>query len=221
MFSLQISRSFLHPVHIQFIISKQRIQTFHRHGELCPVDPVFIGLAAVASAGMPVIRHLFGLLYPDILRKSLVQRIRNFLRRHPAGRVKHSDIPQCMHTGICPAGTDDLNRLPQQIGQTPVQFAFDGDPVILDLPAVIIRTVVGHGQADTLCCFFQLCSLFRFHCVSPAFSLIICSLSYVFCPVFSRPFSISPAATATTAFYGRNDRRPTTMLITIYAAIQP
>ena len=167
------------------------------------------------------IRHLFGLLYPDILRKSLVQRIRNFLRRHPAGRVKHSDIPQCMHTGICPAGTDDLNRLPQQIGQTPVQFAFDGDPVILDLPAVIIRTVVGHGQADTLCCFFQLCSLFRFHCVSPAFSLIICSLSYVFCPVFSRPFSISPAATATTAFYGRNDRRPTTMLITIYAAIQP
>ena len=155
MFSLQISRSFLHPVHIQFIISKKRIQTFHRHGELCPVDPVFIGLAAVTSAGMPVLWHLFGLLYPDILRKSLVQRIRNFLRRHPAGSVKHSDIPQCMYSGICPAGTDDLDRLLQQIGQAPVQFAFDGDPVILDLPAVIIRTVVCHGKAHTLFFFFR------------------------------------------------------------------
>ena len=215
MFSLQISRRFLHPVHIQFIISKQRIQTFHRHGELCPVDPVFIGLAAVASARMPVIRHLFGLLYPDVLRKSLVQRIRYFLRRHPAGRVKHSDIPQCVHPGICPAGTDDLDRFSQQIRQTAVQLTLNRNTVILDLPAMIIRSVISHGQADTFCCFFQLCSLFRFHCVSPAFSLIICSLSYVFCPVFSRPFSISPAATATTAFYGRNDRRPTTMLTTI------
>ena len=155
MFSLQISCRFLHPVHIQFIISKKRIQTFHRHGELCPVDPVFIGLAAVASAGMPVLWHLFGLLYPDILRKSLVQRIGNFLRRHPAGSIKHSDISQCMYSGICPAGSDDLNGLLQQIGQAPVQFAFDGDPVILDLPAMVVRTVVRHGQADTLFFFFR------------------------------------------------------------------
>ena len=156
MFSLQISRRFLHPVHIQFIISKQRIQPFHRHGELCPVDPVFIGLAAVTFAGMPVLWHLFGLLYPNVLRKSLVQRIRYFLRRHPAGRVKHSDIPQCMHTGICPAGTDDLNRLPQQIRQTAVQLTLNRNTVILDLPAVVIRTVVRHGQADTLFFFFRL-----------------------------------------------------------------
>ena len=155
MFSLQISRSFLHPVHIQFIISKKRIQTFHRHGELCPVDPVFIGLAAVASARMPVLWHLFGLLYPDILRKSLVQRIRYFLRRHPAGCIKHSDIPQCMHSGVRPTGSDDLNGLLQQIGQAPVQFAFDGNPVILDLPAMVVRTVVCHGQADTLFFFFR------------------------------------------------------------------
>ena len=81
---------------------------------------IFIGLFAFDMSRMKIQWYFFGTLYDDILRKSLVQRIRNFLRRHPAGRVKHSDIPQCMHTGICPAGTDDLNRLPQQIGQTPV-----------------------------------------------------------------------------------------------------
>ena len=156
MFSLQVSRSFLHPAHIQFMIGEQRIQPFHRHGKFCPVDPVLISLAAVAFPGMPVIFHLFGLLDTDILGKSLVQCVGDFLRRHPAGRVKHSDIPQCMHPGICPAGTDDLNRLSQQIGQTPVQFAFDGDPVILDLPTMVIRSVVGHGQADTLFLFFCL-----------------------------------------------------------------
>ena len=215
MFSLQISRSFLHPVHIQFIISKQRIQTFHRHGELCPVDPVFIGLAAVAFPGMPVIFHLFRLLDTDILGKSLVQCVRDFLCRHPAGSIEYCNVPQRMHPGVRPAGANDLDRFSQQIRQTAVQLTLNRNTVILDLPAMIIRSVISHGQADTFCCFFQLCSLFRLHCVSPAFSLIICSLSYVFCPVFSRPFSISPAATATTAFYGRNDRRPTTTLTTI------
>ena len=155
MFSLQISRSFLHPAHIQFMIGEQRIQPFHRHGKFCPVDPVLISLAAVAFPGMPVIFHLFGLLDTDILGKSLVQCVGDFLRRHPAGRVKHSDIPQCMHSGVRPTGSDDLNGLLQQIGQAPVQFAFDGDPVILDLPAVIIRTVVRHGQAHTLFLFFR------------------------------------------------------------------
>ena len=155
MFSLQISRSFLHPVHIQFIISKQRIQTFHRHGKFCPVDPVLISLAAVAFPGMPVIFHLFRLLDTDILGKSLVQCVGDFLRRHPAGRIKHSDIPQCMHPGVRPAGANDLDRFSQQIRQTAVQLTLNRNTVILDLPAVIIRTVVRHGKAHTLFFFFR------------------------------------------------------------------
>jgi len=44
----------------------------------------------------------------------------------------------------------------QQIRQTAVQLTLNRNTVILDLPAVIIRTVVGHGQADTLFFFFRL-----------------------------------------------------------------
>ena len=146
MFSHQILCGKPHLLHIQRIVGKVGVQPFHRHGELSAVNAIFVGLSTHTMPGVPILCHFLGLLNADILRQSLIQCIRHLLCRHRANRIKHCDISKSMNTGVGATGTDHFDLLPKQAAQRLVQHRLYGNSVFLQLPAVVIGSVVGNRQ---------------------------------------------------------------------------
>ena len=98
---------------------------------------------------MPAGRDFVGPHNNDVLRKPLIQRIRHPLRRNGRRRVKYRHITERVNPRIRPAGADNMDILPCQLRQHTVQHLLNRDPVRLDLPAAVIRTVIGNNQPDT------------------------------------------------------------------------
>ena len=110
---------------------------------------------------MPVRRHLLRPDDHDILRKPLIQRIGDALRRDPRLRIKNRRVSQRVDSGIGTARADDPDLLPQEPGQFTVEHLFHRDPVGLYLPAAVVRAVIGDGDPDPLHknlrnCFFNI-----------------------------------------------------------------
>ena len=64
---------------------------------------------------MPVQGNLLGFHHTDILRKSAVYRVTEFISRDPALRVEDRHVSSCMDTGVSPACPNDADRLFQKI----------------------------------------------------------------------------------------------------------
>ena len=85
----------------------------------------------------------------NILWQPLIQRVTHPLRRDRGVCIKYCHISQGMDPGIRPAGADHLNVLARQLPDRPVQHFFNCHTIRLDLPAAIIRAVIGNGQSDS------------------------------------------------------------------------
>ena len=144
--SHQAFRPLPHPLKIQGIIAELAVQSFHWVGKAVIPYPVHIGFLRVTVSRMKIQGHFLRTPDPDILRQAGIQGIGDLLPRDPGHGIEYSHISQSMHSRICPGCADHADLLPEQIGQLPVQHLLDGDPVGLQLPSAVCRTIIGDNE---------------------------------------------------------------------------
>ncbi len=123
-----------------------RIQPFDGLLYFCIGDPVFISFPAGTIPWMEGLGDLLRAHYPDILRKALVDSYSDLFRRNPGIGVKHRHISQGMYSRICPAGSCQFCLFPQQFTKGLREHFLYRQCVVLNLPPMIIRSIIGHGQ---------------------------------------------------------------------------
>ena len=78
-----------------------------------------------------------------------------------------------MHAGICPTGACDIDLFLYQILNGLLQDGLDRHAVRLDLPAYIIRSVVGNRKTNPMITLILFHELLSFLIMSPAHSFIL------------------------------------------------
>ena len=146
----QIGSCLSHLVHIQFVVVEIRVQPLCRHREFPVEDAVFVSFLTVAVTWVKIRIHFLGQLNPDIVRKTLIQRIGDLFARNTCVGVKDCHISKCMHTGIRTACAHDLDLLSEKFCECIVQNTLDRDSVRLDLPATVIRSIICNYKSNSL-----------------------------------------------------------------------
>ena len=73
-------------------------------------NAIFICFLTVTVSWMEVRFHFFGHLNPDILRQTLVQRIRNLLSRDAGVGIKYRYVSKGVYACICTTGVEIVDE---------------------------------------------------------------------------------------------------------------
>ena len=84
----------------------------------------------------------------DIRREHTVQAPEESFYRDGSGGMKIGDLTQRVHTGIGPAGADQLHTLLGHNGEVLCQNLLNGYSIRLDLPPMIIRAIILDEKLD-------------------------------------------------------------------------
>ena len=114
------------------------------------VDLVAVGLPADGKTGVQAVRHPEALQHPDVSGQHGVEGKGELFRRDAGRAIQMGALAQGVDARVRPAGPGDPHRPAQQLFQRFFQHLLDRKPVLLPLPAHVVRTVVGDGQKKTL-----------------------------------------------------------------------
>ena len=150
MLAHKILRSRFHRCRIERQVYEMAVPPEHRVGVVAVEDVVLVGLDTVRMTRVKVAGYFMAIADHDVSRKHSVKGIRDLVGRDPGVRVKHSHVPERMHTRIRPAGTCDHDLFSEQFRKCLVYHFFDRRAVRLHLPTDVIRAVICDGHVNPL-----------------------------------------------------------------------
>ena len=151
MLSDQVLSGFPHLFHIKRGIGIVRVPLFPGRRKRRVVYHIVIGLDRITESWMEIQRHFPRILHTDLFRQPDIEGVRELLRRNAALRVKHREITQRVHPGVCPARSADLSLHACQFRERSVQFSLYGrDSAFLCLKSRITGAVIGHREKYSL-----------------------------------------------------------------------
>jgi len=112
------------------------------------MDGVAVGLARDIRHHVEVRADLLRRDHHDIARQTVVERHRQPVHGHRAGGIDHGHLPPGVDAGIRAAGSLHVGRTAQDRGRRGAEHPLHGRQPRLNLPAVVVRTIVGDHQLD-------------------------------------------------------------------------
>ncbi len=111
-------------------------------------DAIDVDLALCRVTGVEIGIGVADVLHPDVGGQKAVEPAAEAraVDRLRSGEV--GDLPQGVDAGICPSPCDDLYPVIEDPFGCALQGLFHGDAVRLALPSVVVRSVVGQGEAN-------------------------------------------------------------------------
>ena len=91
---------------------------------------------------MPIGGYLIGAYNADVIRQKLIEHHRHLIRRDRRIDIKYGNISEGMNPRIRTTCPDHLDRSADRFFHSLREHAFNRDSFVLDLPAVIRRSVI-------------------------------------------------------------------------------
>lgn len=111
-------------------------------------NPVAIVFCPGISAGMKIRSSRLDVGHSDRCRQTGIQSLPKTGQVEASRGVEMADLPQCMSSGIGSSRTTDMDRLLNDAFDRPGQLSLNGAEVGLDLPSVIVGSVILDFQTN-------------------------------------------------------------------------
>ncbi len=113
------------------------------------VDHVAIALSADLRDGVKIGRRFGHVQHGDVVGQIGVQRTAERLGRKRRIGAQSDDLLQGVNAGVGPPAGQDADSLAGDLGNGVFERFLDGNPIGLELPAGVVRAVVGDGEFES------------------------------------------------------------------------
>ena len=132
-----------HALNIQRVRVMAHIAPLKRRADFAAKDTVFVGLHLGRITRVKVERRLFGAQRANVAGEQPVHRPAKIVERNRILHAERRHLRERVHAGIGAARAGYFDRLARDLACYFLQNALNGRQSRLDLPAVIIRPIVG------------------------------------------------------------------------------